>query len=92
MIGKYLLDIHNKLKRGIAFIALQKPYGRDYARGGESSLDKPRLYLAMNPGQVKIISAKNRRGRESPNGLVLDFKLFNGSELYPQGFWRKEEA
>lgn len=93
MIGKYLQDIDAKLGEGIAIVALQKPWGRDIARGGESSLDKPRLYLAMNPGEIKIVDAKNWRGTDNPNGEVMEFKLFSGSEFHPTppGFWKKPD-
>lgn len=91
MIGKYLQDIDAKLKDGIAIIALQKPWGRDIARGGESSLDKPRLYLAMNPGEIKIVSAKNWRCTYNPNGEALEFKLVAGCDFSDNGIWRKSE-
>jgi len=89
LVGKYLLDIHRKLKNGIALVALQKPWGRDIARGGESSLDKPRLYLAMNPGRIKIVSAKNWRGTDNPNGMVRNFKLYQGHDFSAVGYWEK---
>ena len=87
MVGKYLQDIDAKLKEGIAIIALQKPRGRDVARGGDSSLDKPRLYLAMNPGEIKIISAKNWKGKRNPRGLVREFKLYSGTKFVPISDW-----
>ena len=90
LVGKYILDIHKKLQKGIAIIALQKPFGRDTARGGDSSLDKPRLYVALNQGQIKIVDAKNWRGTENPNGTILDFKLYKGTKFEEIGYWRKE--
>jgi len=91
LVGRYLSDIHNKLRNGIALIALQKPYGRDIARGGESSLDKPRLYLSMNPGEMKIYRAKNWKDRENPNGKIMKFKLYSGWDFTPTSFWARPQ-
>ena len=52
-IGGWIRDIHSKLEGGIAIIAIQKKAStkketQDYARGGELTIEKPRLYLAMD--------------------------------------------
>jgi len=90
-IGGYLKEIHNKLNGAIAIIALQKNPGTDVARGGFGSLEKPRLYLAIDPGRMKIVKAKNWRGKVNPNGLEMSFKLHNGTEFQQTSAWRKPE-
>lgn len=82
--------IHDKLKGGLAFIALQKNWGQDLGRGGTFSLEKPRLYLALDRGRCKIVKAKNWKSHFNPNGLVMTFKLHNGFEFQPTSLWRHE--
>jgi hypothetical protein len=45
----------------------------------------------MNPGEIKIVSAKNWRGTYNPNGETLEFKLVSGAEFSSPGFWSKPE-
>jgi len=88
LIGQWIEDIHKKLDGALAIIAIQKPQGRDLGVGGEVTLNKPRLYLAMSKGQVKIISAKNRKDRAiNPNGMIVNFKLVAGFKFLPTDRW-----
>jgi len=48
----------HKLGNCVAVIGLQKKKNSDTAYGGEQTLKKTTLYLAMNPGKLKIVSAK----------------------------------
>ncbi len=80
-VGGYLKDIHNKLKDGIAVIALQKNPGTDYGLGGARGLEKPRLYLAMEPGKLKIVKAKNWKTETNPNNMEIEFKLVQGCKF-----------
>lgn len=95
-IGGWIRDIHEKLKGGIAIIAIQKKAStkkdqQDYARGGELTLEKPRLYLAIDRGKIKIVKAKAWRHHDrNPNGLVRIFKLVSGWKFLPQGDWIDE--
>jgi len=88
------------LKEGIAIIGLQKNAGRydqktgkwtdrDLGRGGALSIEKPRLYLAMGHGRMKIVKAKNWRGKDNPNGMITKFKLYQGHDFGQIGFWEK---
>ena len=58
MIAPALAKIQAKLKNSVAVVGLQKRVGSDWAFGGEQTLKKATLYLAMNPGKLKIVSAK----------------------------------
>ena len=89
-IGAKIAQIHKKLKNGIAIIALQKPKGRDEGRGGSVTLEKPRLYLSMSCGNLKITKAKSwstlaKNTGQNPNGLTIDFKLVQGCKFIPNG-------
>lgn len=87
LVGQHLRAIHDKLDGAIAIVALQKNKGVDVGMGGGRSLEKPRLYLAMEPGLVRIVKAKNWAGQTNPNGLQRNFKLVNGCDIIPQDDW-----
>lgn len=81
-IGEQFTKIHNKLKKGICIIAIQKKKGADIGRGAEFSLEKARLYLAMDSGELRIIKAKNwKNSAINPNGRIFNFSLINGCEF-----------
>jgi hypothetical protein len=81
-------EIFRKLNKGICVIALQKPRGRDIARGGESTLDRPRLYLSMGNGQIKIVKCKNwAQEDKNPNGLSLEYKIVQGCKFIRSSDW-----
>ncbi|MBP7766581.1 MAG: bifunctional DNA primase/polymerase [Syntrophaceae bacterium] len=88
-IGLYIKDIFEKLKTGIAFILIQKNKNTDFGLGGMRSLEKARLYLAMEPGCLKIVKAKNWASQNNPNGLSIDFKLVNGCQFMNTTPWKK---
>lgn len=81
-IGGELKKIHDRLKKGIAVIALQKKTGAELGRGAEFALEKPRLYLSMDPGKLKIVKGKNWANPEiNPNGMIFSFKLIQGAKF-----------
>ncbi|MGR3309757.1 MAG: DnaB-like helicase C-terminal domain-containing protein, partial [Candidatus Brocadiales bacterium] len=90
-IGGMIRSIYDKLDKGIAMIAIQKNKNTDFGLGGMRSLEKPRLYLAMEQNRLKIVKAKNWLNSEvNPNGLVLDFKLVQGCKFIATSSWKKE--
>src|SRR5208283_404970 len=44
-VGGMIKDIHDRLGKGIAIIAIQKKKGSETGRGGDFTLEKPRLAL-----------------------------------------------
>jgi hypothetical protein len=91
-IGTWIKQIHDRLKKGIAVIAIQKKRGAEMGRGGHVTLEKPRLYLNMEPGKVKIVKGKNWRDEENnPNGQELTFKLVKGCNFKIESLWAKPE-
>ncbi len=90
-VGGMIAAIHDKLDNGIAVIAIQKPKDRDEGLGGQRSLEKPRLYLAMESNKIKIVKAKNWAvPHQNPNGQILNFKIINGCKFQVTEDWRKE--
>jgi hypothetical protein len=91
-IASELTAIHDKLRKGIAIVAIQKNppkrdmkgkmVANDMGRGGVFGLEKPRLYLSMDTGHLKIVKAKIWQNPQiNPNNKVFSFKLVNGSQF-----------
>ena len=88
-VGGEIKAIHDKLDKGLAVIALQKKRGAELGRGAEFSLEKPRLYLSMDDGELKVIKAKNwgeesKETGQNPNGKVFYFSLVGGCKFVPR--------
>jgi len=91
MVGDALKQIHDKLRGGIAIVALQKDPKAAQGRGGTFGLEKPRLYLNIDAGKIVIRKAKNWTNPEqNPNGLVLNFKLVGGCKFIITNDWHKD--
>jgi hypothetical protein len=92
-IGTWIKQIHDRLRRGIAIIAIQKARGAAVGRGGHVTLEKPRLYLNMEPGKITIVKCKNWREEDfNPNGQELKFRLVKGCEFIIDEYWKKSGA
>ena len=86
-LGGWINDVFRKLTTGMCLIALQKPRFRDVAKGGEPTLEKPRLYLSMDYGKIKILKCKNWATDQNPNGLSLEFKIVGGHKFITDNQW-----
>jgi len=92
-VGLFIKQIFDKLDQGIAIIGIQKPKGRDEGLGGQRGIEKPRLYLAMEPGLIKIVKGKNWKYEMiNPNGKTRRWKLvagcrFTGPSKEDEGRW-----
>lgn len=92
-VGGHIRAMFDRLRGGIALIALQKNQGVDWGLGGQRSLEKARLYLAMEPGRLKIIKCKNwATPTFNPNRLQITFKLARGCRFIETSAWHKQEA
>lgn len=84
LIGQELRKIHDVLKTGVALVAIQKESGSDRGRGGDFGVEKPRLYLTIDSGLMKIRKCKNYKNPLiNPNGLQCYFKLVDGCKFVP---------
>lgn len=88
-VGRMLKDIHDRLRKGIVVVALQKSKEKEVGRGGDMGLEKPRLYLAMDPGRITIVKCKEWRGTRNPNGLSMTFKLVGGWKFIETSSWKR---
>jgi hypothetical protein len=90
-VGLYIKQIYDKLDKGIAFVAIQKDVHKEHGLGATRGLEKARLYLTMNPGELKIVKAKNWAGPLiNPNNFKLKFKLVQGCKFIREGDWKHD--
>ena len=90
-VASWILQIHKKIieNGAIVIICLEKPKKRDTGVGGRGTLDKPRLYLAMTRGKIKIVTAKNWATDDNPRDQVCEFKVVQGAKLIQSVDWNK---
>jgi hypothetical protein len=83
-------QIADRLKRGIAIVALQKDPNKGLGFGGSGTLNRSRLYLTMSKqGVIKIEKAKMWRNESiNPNGLFARFKLVGGAKFIKESEWQ----
>ena len=93
-VGGFITDIWKKLNgTGLGIIAMQKDRGRDTARGGSATAEKSRIYIALENGTARIVSAKNRTISDvNPNGMELTFKLVQGCKFIIEEDWHKNDV
>ena len=90
-VGGMIKAISDKLKDGFALIAIQKNSGRDEGLGGARGLEKPRLYMAMDSGRLKIVKAKSWcDSHNNPNGQTIRFKILDGCKFVIESRWERE--
>jgi hypothetical protein len=90
-VGGIIKTIFDRLDKGIAVIGLQKPAGRDEGLGGQRGLEKPRLYLSMEAGKLKIVKAKNWINDQiNPNGHFIEWRLGGGCNFKATADWKRE--
>jgi hypothetical protein len=93
-VGKHIKRIFDRLKTGVAIIALQKNPGVENPLGGHRAREKARLVVNLDtdyPGhKAKITKAKNWRTHENPRGLVSYFQIYDGCQLRVTQNWEYE--
>ncbi len=88
LVGGMIKAIYDKLDNGLAVIALQKNPGVETGLGGQRSIEKARLAIAMDQNRLKITKAKNWTvPGQNPNGMEIRFKLVDGCKFTKQGDW-----
>jgi len=90
-VNTHLTAINEKLKSGIAVVAIQKKVGALYGRGQEFGLEKPKIYLSLDKGQLTIIKGKAWATKQNPNGLKVKFQIIDGCQFNMDGEWYWEK-
>lgn len=92
--GRFLAEIHRRLKGGVAVVAMQKKQGATHAKGGEMTLEKPRLALNLDKNEPHGFVCKITKAKEPVNclrslqGMERDFVITDRSEILPISDWR----
>jgi hypothetical protein len=89
-VSAKLFEIFNKLKTGIAVVAMQKPPGeRKLAFGGASTAFEPSLYMGMdsngsNTGWLGFEKVKIPRlyGGTDPHSVKIEYRIEAGVKFY----------
>lgn len=94
-IPSSIRDIYDALGDGVAIIAIQKKKESEYARGGEATSEKARLYITVDflcslehsiVCALKLVKVK-RSLQENMIGRELHFKIEGGSQLTALTEW-----
>lgn len=90
-VGGMLKAIFDKLDNGLAFIALQKDSRSDYGRGGQFTVEKARIALAIDYGKLKITKGKIWTNSDiNPNDMCCEFSLRENFHFVKESEWRRE--
>ena len=89
-----LAKIQRKLRKGVAFVALQKNKGMEWGIGGQQTRAKPALFLTVEPdfpngAKMRIEKAKAFK-EYNPNGFCCNFKIIKGINLLEMTGWAPE--
>ena len=88
-IASSMRDIYDSLSEGVAFLSIQKKSDSEYARGGQATMEKPRLvmtldYLAAQEQAIvcalKLTKVKSFKGKNL-QGHELHFRLTRGAQM-----------
>lgn len=78
-VSSALFQIFNKLKTGIAIVAVQKPPGRKLAFGGPGTAFEPSLYISMDTGYLEFEKIKIPRILDyDPYSVKIKFRISKG--------------
>ena len=96
-ISTDIRNIYDSLGEGVSIIAIQKKSDSDYARGGQATAEKARLYMSVDLITVldrSIICAlkiiKNKRFVErNLQGHEIHFEITGGAEINPVSTWMR---
>ena len=99
-VGATIRAIYDSLRNGCAVINLQKSSACEFARGGEITIEKARLYLTLSRlwdpygtpyTNARILSAKSPRDpMRKLAGLYREYRINYGWEIDPITDWKRE--
>jgi hypothetical protein len=85
----------DKLRNGILLIVMQKRSYKEYAVGGEGTLEKARLAINLEHKDGKNIAritvAKNWTSTDSPKWKVCKYSVFSGGVMRMDEYWERPD-
>lgn len=94
LIADFVFRIHQRLKKGICLVVVQRDPFKPYGQGGRSIRDIPRLIISLKGHIAKLEDVKSfwsNEGVGNPTGLMRDYKQVSWWKLLPQGNWYLEK-
>jgi hypothetical protein len=92
-VGGLIKQIFDKLKTGVAILAIQKNPNVQTPLGGYRAMEKARLIVNLEsdyPGNVaEITKAKNWRTERNPRGMKKTFRLYDGINISETSGWER---
>lgn len=87
--------VFDKLDKGLLLIVMQKRSYKEFAVGGEGTIEKARLAVNLEhkdgKNLARITVAKNWRTDERPRGKVCEYTVVQGGEMELKGDWHYPE-
>lgn len=87
--------VFDKLQNGLLLIVMQKRTYKEYAVGGEGTLEKARLAVNLEhkngENLARITVAKNWTGLDNPKWKVCKYKVFSGGVMSMVDYWYDPE-
>jgi primase-polymerase (primpol)-like protein/KaiC/GvpD/RAD55 family RecA-like ATPase len=96
-MASHIRAIYDSLGDGVAVVAIQKKVGEEYAKGGQGTAEKARLYLAVDVitslahsivCSLKIIKCKQFKNRNL-TGHEIHFKIHSGAQINTLSDWMR---
>jgi len=97
-ISSDIRSIYDSLGDGVAIVAIQKKNDTDYARGGQATAEKSRLYMSVDYltqrdqsiiCALKTIKVKRYIGGRNIQGHEIHFSISGGSKIEPVSEWMR---
>jgi len=93
LLPQYVLNIHEKLKEGIALVIVQRDPYKPYPVGGRGVRDIPRLIISLINHKIRLEDVKSFADgcEHNPTNMVRSYKQIDWWKFYPTSEWEKEE-
>ena len=101
-VGATIRAIYDSLRNGCAIINLQKAAAAEFARGGEITIEKARLYVSLSRlwdsygtpyTRAKLLSVKAPRDvLKKPGGMIRDYRINYGWQIDPISEWYRDTS
>jgi hypothetical protein len=97
LIPEYISNIQNKLRNGLAVIAVQRVPGRDFGTGGAEIRNKPTVIVSLRrPNKIVVEDIKDydedyifeKYQAGNPQGMWKTYKLVSGWSFRQNSDWR----
>ncbi len=91
-VNTHLTKIAHRIGSGLAIVLIQKKLNAAFGRGQEFSLEKPKMYLSLDRGIMRMIKAKCwAKPQVDPCGMQVSFKITGGCHFVVSKDWEHKQ-